>query len=179
MASAMRELDKLRQELELCLRDIRDTALTRESPAWSAFAAMFGAPDDKPLDDSGTWANPAEFRAVLRGVVDQFNARLSALEQTISPNEEFSAAVWTFRHRRLGQLVNQEVAAYIQSRSPRLTVGKVFAHAPVRGNTAASQPSRSDLRCCGRCGAPRAADSARYGDCEDCNQSLLPRLGVS
>jgi hypothetical protein len=133
---------------------------------------MFGGEPRTASPSSGEHANPAEVRAVLRGLVARFEHRLSLLERREADDD----ALWTFRHRRLANVADEELAAYIKLVAPPPTIADVFARAAQPPIAPIALPTKGshELRRCATCGAPRLAE-AMYGDCSYCGQPLFSR----
>lgn len=154
LATLVRDLDRCLSEM----REIARFAATETTAEWQALTeAMTGAPPAN-LRSAGTAANPAEVRAVLLGIQRMFVHRLrdvTALDDD---------ALWEFRHRRVDQLVETEVAAYIAEVAPRPSVASAFGRAPVRTPVLSAAP-RVQLYRCRTCAAPRHREAPTCAYC--------------
>jgi len=155
------DLATLERDLERCISEMREVAqwaATETTDEWRAIVeAMTGAPPAN-LKSAGTAANPAEVRAVLIGIQRMFTHRLA--DVTALDDD----ALWEFRHRRIAQLVETEVAAYIAAVAPRSSVASAFARAAVRSPVLSAAPRVQLLRC-RTCAAPRHREAPTCAYC--------------
>jgi hypothetical protein len=168
------DFDKLQRDFDRCLAEVLDVARSAASTNGAAWRAIVEATTGQPpagLPNAGNGANPAEVRDVLLALQALYDARLEVVERTAT--DDLADAVWTFRHRRLDCFVPQELAAYIESATPRPSVKSVFARAtrPARG-TAAPGAAAVQLHRCQTCAAPRLRDGL-YGDCLYCGHPFF------
>lgn len=167
------ELAAFARALDACVAEVHATAKAGAGDsrdAWRALVAAL-APDQSELPAVGQAANAAEVRAVLVTVAAQFKRRFIAADINTLDDDD----AWAFQHRRLVNLVEVEIAAYVRAVVARPSVAAVFARAAAGGvarPTGRSATPVRQLHRCRRCGAPRLS-GGEYGACLYCGEDFF------
>lgn len=163
-------------------------AATERRHEWHAIVRATVGDSAAPLPHVGNGANAADVRAVLMVIERRFSERLARVEAGLTERnygvgsslDGLEEAMWTFRHRRLNDFVQVEVAGYLRIVAPTPSVTSVFAAAAQKAQQIQQEPlveplpARVDIMLCNRCGSPRLED-VLYGSCAYCGEEFFPR----